>query len=427
MNPGDQGGVGRRLRWQPWHTVVLLSSLGWVFMYADRTVLSPVLPLIGGEWSLDQSQLGLIASLFFLAYTALQVPVGMLADRLGRHLILLVPGLLLLAVGTLLSGLAPTYGFLLAASVIAGLGQSTYYPTQFALSTAVVPVKFRSVSAAIINSGQAVGISLGLLIASYFALELGGGWRLPFIALALPTALIAVAFWVFIREPGRSTSAPGSGETSAAAPSATEARVAGTSSPWSRNHLLIYLLNFCSLYGFFVILTWLPYYLQTARGYDGMAVGWISSLVPWMAVPGGLFASWLSDRLQLRREVGLWMLPVAGLALAAIPFIQSHAGLVAALLFYGVAGKLALDPVVIALVADITDRSVYGTVFGVLNFAGMSSSIAAPFLTGLIADRTGSLSSGFYFAAALLAVGFLALAFVKRQPTQAAQLHGTTT
>lgn len=421
MDPAERSVAKPELRWQPWHTVVVLGSLGWVFMYADRTVLSPVLPLIGGEWSLDQGQLGLIASLFFLAYTVLQVPVGMLADRLGKHLVLLVPGLLLLAVGTLLSGLAPTYGFLLFASVLAGLGQSTYYPTQFALSTAIVPLRFRSVSAAIINSGQAVGISLGLLIASFFALEVGGGWRMPFIALALPTALVGVAFWAFIREP-KGAGRPGA--TPAAAPPTYSA---GATTPWSRNHVLIYVLNFCSLYGFFVILTWLPYYLQTARGYDGMAVGWVSSLVPWMAVPGGLFASWLSDRLQLRREVGLWMLPVAGLSLAAIPFIESHVGLVIALLLYGMAGKLALDPVVIALVADITDRSAYGTVFGALNFAGMSSSIAAPYLTGLLADKTGSLDFGFYFAAALIAVGFVALALVKRQPMVAAPFHGTTT
>lgn len=412
--------------------MVVLSCLGWVFMYADRTVLSPVLPLIGAEWSLDQSQLGLIASVFFLAYTALQIPVGMLADRLGKHLILLVPGLLLLAVGTLLSGVAPSYGFLLFASVLAGLGQSTYFPTQFALSTAMVPQRYRSLSAAIINSGQAIGISVGLLIASYFALQLGGGWRMPFVALALPTALVAVAFWVFIREPKGSATA---GDPPRSEP-AQEALVQtgeparpqrSTGSPWSRNHILIYLLNFCSLYGFFVILTWLPYYLQTARGYDGMAVGWISSLVPWMAVPGGLIASWLSDRLSLRREIGLLMLPVAALALAAIPFISSQAGLVLALMVYGFTGKLALDPIVIALVADVTDRNAYGTVFGALNFAGMSSSIAAPYLTGLLADRIGTLDSGFYLAAALLVIGFVALALVRFQsPTPAVQRGSTT-
>ncbi len=158
-----------------------------------------------------------------------------------------------------------------------------------------------------------------------------------------------------------------------------------------------------------------------------MAVGWVSSLVPWMAVPGGLIASWLSDRLRLRREIGLLMLPVAALALAAIPFITSQAGLVLALMVYGFTGKLALDPIVIALVADVTDRNAYGTVFGALNFAGMSSSIAAPYLTGLLADRIGTLDSGFYLAAALLVIGFVALALVRFQsPTPAVQRGSTT-
>lgn len=384
--------------------MVVLGCLGWVVMYADRTVLSPVLPLIGEEWSLDQGRLGLIASLFFLTYTALQIPVGILADRLGKRLVLLVPGLLLLALGTLLSGVAPTYGFLLGASALAGLGQSTYYPTQFSLSTAAVPARHRGLASAIINSGQAIGISVGLVVASYVALELGAGWRLPFIALALPTALVAIAFWLLVREPPPHEPRAGGRER----PHTRRAAL-------SRDILLLYVVNFCSLYGFFVILTWLPYYLQTARGYDGTAVGWVSSLVPWMSIPGALFASWLSDRLRLRREVGLWLLPLAGLALAAVPFTTSRAGLIAALLVYGLVGKLALDPILLALVADISDPGAYGTVFGFFNFAGMSSSIAAPFITGLLADASGTLDSGFYLAAALLAVGIGALALVRRR------------
>lgn len=397
-------------RWQSWHTMVVMGCLGWVFMYADRTVLSPVLPLIGAEWDLSQSQLGLIASLFFLAYAVLQIPVGMAADRLGRRLVLLVPGFVLFGIGTLLSGLSPTYGFLLFASVLTGLGEGTYYPTQFALSTEMVPPSRRGISAAIITSGQAVGISLGLMLSSYVALGLGNGWRPPFIILSVPTVLTGLAFWLFVKEPRRAvTAAAGQGPAPV-----SEAGRPEHKNPWSRNLVLLYALNFCSLYGFFVVLTWLPSYLQTARGYGGPEVGWISSLVPWMAVPGGLIASWLSDRSD-RKRIGLAMLPVAAVALVALPLLPSAAALMAALVVYGLFGKLALDPVLAALVADLSDRSVYGTVFGAFNFAGMASSVVAPYLTGFLADRTGTLNSGFYLAAALLVVGIGLLAML-RQP-----------
>ena len=38
---------------------------------------------------------------------------------------------------------------------------------------------------------------------------------------------------------------------------------------------------------------------------------------------------------------------------------------------YGLTGKLVLDPVMVALTADIAPLSTYGTVFCLLNFAGM--------------------------------------------------------
>jgi len=77
---GDPQANRRRLRllpnWKRWHTVVALSFGGWVTLYAGRAVLSPVLATIGREWALDEAQLGLIGSIFFLSYAVMQVPTG---------------------------------------------------------------------------------------------------------------------------------------------------------------------------------------------------------------------------------------------------------------------------------------------------------------------------------------------------------------
>lgn len=420
--------TGRRaagFAWTYWHRIVLMSFLGWIFMYADRTVLSPVLPLIHAEWGVSKSQLGLISSLFFLAYAAVQIPVGWASDRLGRRLALLVPGFILFGLGTLATGLAPSYGFILAAGLVTGLGQGAYYPTQFSLSTEVVPPERRGLAAALINSGQAVGISLGLVVASLVALAYGGGWRLPFVVLSVPTVLVGLLFLKGVKpehdrraravrgEPA-AREAPGTNAREAA-PDAVDAAApaARPAHLWTPRLVSLYVVNFCSLYGFFVVLTWLPFYLQTARGYGGAQVGWISSLVPWAAVVGGIVASVLSDRVPSRKPVAMSMLPVAALALAGLPLVHAKAVLVAALLVYGFFGKLALDPVLAAMVADSTEPHLYGRVFGVFNFAGMTSSILAPYLTGFLADRSGALDAGFYLAAAFLLAGMLALAFFR--------------
>ena len=66
-----------------------------------------------------------------------------------------------------------------------------------------------------------------------------------------------------------------------------------------------------------------------------------------------------------------------------------------ALCVYGLVDKLALDPVLVALVADSVDETNYSTAFGLFNFIGMSSSILAPIIAGAARDITGR--SGFEF------------------------------
>src|SRR5699024_12348091 len=63
----------------------------------------------------------------------------------------------------------------------------------------------------------------------------------------------------------------------------------------------LFIIIFCSIYGFFVILTWLPYYLETARGISGTSVAFVSSLVPWASIPGMLLFGWISDKIGKQR------------------------------------------------------------------------------------------------------------------------------
>ena len=48
-----------------------------------------------------------------------------------------------------------------------------------------------------------------------------------------------------------------------------------------------------------------------------------------------------------------------------------------------------------------------GTALSAYNFIGMSAAITAPYVTGWIADKFGSMQSGFYLASVLLLVGML--------------------
>ncbi|WP_128291067.1 MFS transporter [Afifella aestuarii] len=384
-----------------WWITIFLFWLGWVFMYADRTVLSPVMQDIQTEFGLNGTELGLISSLFFLAYAALQIPAGILGDRIGRKKVL-VPGFLLFGVFTAVSGMVKTFPQLIAARIITGVGEGTYYGPQYGISSEQIPQKFRSLGSAIINSGMAFGIALGLMMSSWVAYTLDLGWRMPFYVLAVLTMITGLLIWVLVKEHPRAKSAEGTSQGSSF-----------KSLIKNRNLLLTYLMVFCSLFGFFMILTWLPYYLQTERGIPAENIGNIASLVAWVSIPGGLLFAHISDRLGKRRPLVLVLVPIAAISLVSIAFLDDVNQMIAAICVYGFFGKLALDPVLIANVADNASKESYGTAFGIFNFVGMSSSILAPTIAGMIADATGSLAANFYLSAVILIVGMLGMMFMK--------------
>ncbi|MEJ8547558.1 MFS transporter [Brevibacillus borstelensis] len=389
-----------------WIKVVAVFFLGWLFMYADRTILNPVMGNLQAEFGLSKADLGLINSVFFFAYAAMQIPSGMLGDKIGKKLIL-VPGFILFGVFTGISGLATTFAVFLIARALVGVGEGTYYGPQYALSSEAVPTKYRTLGTAIINSGQAFGTAIGLIAASIITLEWNMSWRTPFYFFLIPTIIVGFLIWWIVKEEPKK-------KAEDSAENAAPARKVKLSELFkNRNLVVTYITVFCSLYGFFMILTWLPFYLQTERGMQGSEVGFISSLVAWASIPGALVISRISDKLGKRKILALMLIPCAILSIVLTVYIQNYTVLILSLIFYGLTGKLALDPILVSIVADNAPKEGYGTAFSLFNFIGMCSSIIAPYITGYLADITGSMAAGFYLAALLLGVGFITMLFAK--------------
>lgn len=388
-----------------WWVTIFLFWLGWIFMYADRTVLNPVMGELEKEFGLSGTQLGLMNSVFYFSYALLQVPAGILGDKIGKKKVL-IPGFLLFGAFTAVTGWAKSWSTLLFARVVTGAGEGTYYGPQYGISSEQIPKKYRSLGSAIINSGMAFGIALGLMASSWLVYDQGYSWRTPFFVMSIPTLLTGLAIWLFVKEKKRQPVEAGG---------VAKPKSKFTDLFKNRNLLLVYLMVFCSLFGFFVILTWLPYYLQSERGIAGSETGFITSLVAWISIPGALLFSSLSDRLGKRKPLILVLVPVAILSMLSIIWMPNMTGVIVALCVYGLVGKLALDPVLVALVADSVDENNYSSAFGLFNFIGMSSSILAPVIAGAARDMTGSLASSFYVSAALLVVGLVGMLFLKEK------------
>ncbi|MBM7645872.1 MFS family permease [Scopulibacillus daqui] len=395
-----------------WWKAVIAFTLGWMFINADKYFLNPILGDIGADYHLNNAQLGLVNSIFYLTYTFAQVPVGTFSDKYGRKL-LLVTGFILFGIFTGVSGLMAGFISFLVARALAGLTASTWYGPQFALSSEAIPEKHRTVGSAIINSGSGIGTALGFILSSTLVLDKGISWRVPFYIFGALTVLVGIFIAITVKENRKKPKQES--ETAAASGEEKGEKVSIIALLKNRNLLIIFLELFCSIYGFTVIVTWLPKFLTTERGFEGSAVGLISALVPLASIPGALIASYISDRMGRKKPFAFVLIPVSAIALWATIYIQSVPLLIAALVIYGMFGKIALDPILISSVSENVSKTTYGTAFSLYNFIGMISSIIAPWFTGLLSDKTGSMASGFYSAVIVLVLGMIIMIFYKEK------------
>ncbi|QCJ55376.1 MFS transporter [Enterococcus mundtii] len=391
-----------------WIKVVAIFFIGWILMYATRTIFNPIMGVVGEEFGLSNTQLGLANSIFFLTYAIAQIPFGIVGDKIGRKLVITV-GFLLLAVATYFTGLATTFILFLVIRAIAGIGQGAYYGPQFALSTEAIPKSKRTIGNAIINSGMAFGTSGGYLLSSKLVLENGDDWSKPFYLMAIPTLIVGILFYVLLKE---KVIRPGE---EAEVEEGPKEKISLKQIFTNRNLVAAFILCFTSIYANFVILTWLPQFLIAERGFTGASVGFISSLVPWASIPGALLFARINDKTGATKKLVFVLVPLAIVSVFAIAFVTNGTLLITVLILYGLTGKLALDPIMVTFVTKHAPRAALGTTLSAYNFIGMSGSILAPYVTGYLADTSGSMQVGFYLSCVLLIIGLILFALLAKE------------
>lgn len=386
-----------------WKKIVVVLCLGWAVIWIYRTVLTPIFPEIQATiGSHSNAEMGLIASFYFFAYTGMQIPAGILVDKFGKKVVL-IPGFCLFIIATLLIGNATSLTMIYAGSLLAGMGCGSYYGSAYSLSSENIPLERRGLATAIINSGSALGMAIGLIASSLLVKSMGMDWQIMLFIITGLLVVMTVVFFLVIKGGSYTASLAASPAASAATPVEETEEASGL---FSLRMISAYVMYFATCYGYYMIVTWLPSFLQQERGFEGVAIGFSAALVAFASVPGALFFSRISDRFRAKKvQLIIFLQICAAVTLVCTVISPDSTTLLVSLILYGLLGKLAVDPIMISFVADNAPKKGYGTSFGVFNFFGMSSSVIAPFLTGVISDSTGSKVMGFYISAAILLIG----------------------
>jgi len=288
--------------------------------YIDRFILQALLRTVAKDpaLNLDDSQSGVLVSAFFISYTLFSPIVGWFGDRLPRKRLLAV-GVGVWSLATFGTGLAHSYGEIIFARSLLGIGEATYAVLTPSLISDLFPRSKRNTALTVFYLAIPIGAALGY--------GLGGGlnwllgWRAAFYIVGLPGLAVAVAA-LFLHEPARGA-AEGVGE-------AERQRFEALPLSWPLYATLLrnrsFVLNTLGMaLGAFALgglQAWTPTYLAPGGEEDEVAhVGlWLGVVVAGSGFLGTALGWFSAERLG-RRWQGAYFW-VCGLStLAAAPFI----------------------------------------------------------------------------------------------------------
>ena len=168
-------------------------ACGWITLFVvgtDLFIVSPLLPAIAAAFDRSDATAGFSVTVFSLTYLVSASLFGQLADRFGRRRTLLAC-LFGFGVANVFTALAPNFGLLLAARVIAGAAAAGVSPLIYAGVGEAAPPERRATWMSIAVSGLLLAISVGAPAGTLIADR--WGWRSPFLVLALLSVVLIAA------------------------------------------------------------------------------------------------------------------------------------------------------------------------------------------------------------------------------------------
>ena len=387
-----------------WFALALL-FVAFFLHQGTRQIFGAMLPQIQGFFGVNRTEIGVVGTVFQLAY-GLSLPfAGLAADLFGRKRMVVI-GVAMFCGGIFAGGFAAGVGTLaLAYGLMNGSGQAAYYPGMTSLVSQLHSYS-RATAFSIIQCGLYGGILICSVLSGWVAGMSAEAWRIPFWAFGG----IGLAWAVVLALLLRNTQPPGDGAV--ARPSFREAF--GAILP-KRSVWLLTLALGAMIYVDVGFKIWTPTFLRDS--FSGLTSGAAAlHAVLWHylgAFCGITAAARVADKFAASRRGIRMEINILGLAVAA-PFIFLMAkadSLPLCCVAMGLFGffRGVYDSNILAALFDVVDPRYHATASSCMLACAATMGSAAPTVLGWIGDHA-SLRSGFASLSLFYLVGALAIA-----------------
>jgi sugar phosphate permease len=381
---------------------------------ADRANIGVLIPVIRKDFHLTNTDVGALASLFYVSYAIIQIPSGYLFQKFGIRK-LLVGSMVLTSLSTLFTGLAGSALQLKTARLVLGGAEG---PINIGIVSTInrwFPPQEKGLATGVFMSSIKFAPAFVPPLCAYLMLHFG--WREVFYIFGIPGFVIAgLWFWLVRDDPSESRRCSPAEvayikESVAPAAQQNAAQAAGAPVPaWldtairtreidllKTNKEVVRSWNLwaCAMGYFFMvgitytIMTWVPTYLVSVKHFSIMKMGIVAS-APWVgAIVGNIAGGWLSDRVFARRRKPVMLITSAATVLTMYALINAPSDPVplAALLFVaGVLLNLGYSTFLVYPMGIATKDKVPFAA-SIVNFAGALGGAFTPFLVGVVLDR----------------------------------------
>ena len=404
-----------------WRIAVLL-GIGVIVNFFDRVNLSVAIIPLRTDFGLSSVAQGYLLGAYSVTYVVLQLPSGPLLDRLGVGPVIRA-STLLWSVASFATAAARGFVGMFSARLLLGIAEAPTFPGNAKAISVWFPGNQRGLATAIFDSSAKFASSIGVPIVSLVVRY--WGWRASFVFTGLLSLAYFALFWRVYRDPEDDTRLTRGERVQQAADGRHEPSVdtRHTASLW-------YLLRQKKVWGlslgmaaynynFYLFLTWLPGYLNTALHLDVLRSGMFTA-VPWLAATASdlIVGGWLVDRLiqtgrsatRVRQAIligGLVLgLAVAGATRTSVPWLAI------AWISIALCGLAASAPVGWSIPGLIAPPGSTARVAGIMNFFANLPGVLAPVVTGYLVGNTQSFRRPFLVAASVLVCGILAYIFL---------------
>ena len=365
----------------------------WIVNYLDKLSMNVAIIPIAEEFQLNETQEGLIISVFFMSYAVMQLVGGFISDKYGARRMILI-SVVLWSIFTIMTGFAWSFISLIAIRLLFGIGEGSF-PAASSLAIADnFPKAERGRAKSTLTAATTVGSMISAIVAA--ALITSIGWRNLFFIFGTLGFFLTIALY-FLLKPNVQYS--------------ENTQTVKTKVPLKKLLKMPMLWQLMLMYfGVSIVnwglTSWMPTYMVKVKHLDMVAMGALSIIPALAALVAVVLTGWLIDKHAVGKEKYLIMVGafIAGISLFFMTYASSIV-MVVAFQSLTTAGCLFATTTILTLPLKYFSHDVIGTATGFMYFGGQMAGAISPSVMGFVITLfNGSYSAAFLFLMVMIII-----------------------